>query len=303
MEMMRGTLTNRQRGFSLIEVMLVLVIFLIVSGAVFELLNASQIRYRAERDFLESFQGARLGVEIMVRDIHNAGYPPPYTFAGNLGAPPTPAAYPAPLVGPTCPPAGTWTDPACAPAALQTRFAMGILGLDAAGNVSTTCTVDTTNPTLSTCDIPNPWELVLELDIDPENPNPDATTGQTSQVEWVYYDLRAPVAPDVTSTLFRTVSPKQVGVSPTAAPSNVPFVEEIVQNPTGGAAAVTAANPAVFVYECDLDALVGPGVCLAENVKNVYINLRAQSTRPEIATGRMRQITVRGAGSRQYPNR
>ncbi|MGH9862810.1 MAG: prepilin-type N-terminal cleavage/methylation domain-containing protein, partial [Candidatus Acidiferrales bacterium] len=39
---------KRQQGFSLLEVMLVLGIFLVVSGAVFELLNVAQLRYRAE---------------------------------------------------------------------------------------------------------------------------------------------------------------------------------------------------------------------------------------------------------------
>ena len=306
---------KRQRGFSLIEVMMVLAIFLIISAAVFELLNASQIRYTAERDFLESFQGARLAVDLMVRDIHNAGYPPPYTFAGNLGAPPTPATYPVPLVGPNCPPSLTWTDPSCAPAVLQTRFATGILGLDAAGNVSTTCVVNTTNPGLSTCAVPNPWRLVLELDIDPENPIPDPITLLVPQVEWVYYDLRAPVAPETTSTLFRTVSPKRLGVSPIANPWNVPFVEEICQNPNvvvGGALPVPALNApancggnnvAVFTYECDPRMITAPGVCRAEHIKNVYINLRVQSTRPDIQTRQMRQITVRGAASRQYPSR
>jgi len=298
-----ASVRERQSGFSLVEVMMVLAIFLIISAAVFELLNASQIRYTAERDFLESFQGGRLAVELMVRDIHNAGYPPPYTFAGNLGAPPTPATYPAPVVGPNCPPSLTWTDPSCAPAILQTRFAVGILGLDAAGNVSTTCVVNTTNPTLSTCRIPNPWALVLELDIDPENPIPDPVTGLVPQVEWVYYDLRPPVAPDVTSTLFRTMSPKILGVSPIANPWNVPFVEEIVQNPTGGAAAVTAANPAVFTYECDPRMIITPGVCRAEHIKNVYVSLRVQSTRRDIQTQQFRQITIRGAASRQYPSR
>ncbi len=306
---------ERQRGFSLIEAMVVLAIFLILSAAIVQLLNTAQIRYTAERDFLESFQGGRLAVDLMVRDIRNAGYPPPYTFAGNLGAPPTPATYPAPLVGPNCPPSLTWTDPACAPAILQTRFAMGILGLDGAGNVSTTCTVNTLNPTLSTCRIPNPWEMVLELDIDPENPNPDLVTGLVPQVEWVYYDLRAPVAPDVTSTLFRTVSPKRLGASPIANPWNVPFVEEICQNSNVPLAAalpppvLTAptncggANAAVFTYECDPRMIITSGVCLAEHIKNVYINLRVQSTRPDIQTQQTRQITIRGAASRQYPSR
>src|SRR3972149_11498584 len=62
-------------GFSLIELMVVLVIFLIVTGAVFGLLNTAQIRYRSEQQFLDSLQGARTGLEQIARDIHRAGYP------------------------------------------------------------------------------------------------------------------------------------------------------------------------------------------------------------------------------------
>ena len=87
-------MNRQQQGFSLLEVMVVMTIFLVVAGTVFELLNVSQQRYRSEQQVLESFQGARLGMDLMVRDIHNAGYPPPYTFPGNLPSPPTPPGYP-----------------------------------------------------------------------------------------------------------------------------------------------------------------------------------------------------------------
>ncbi len=295
-----------QQGFSLIEVLMVLFIFLIVSGAVFQLLNTAQIRYKAEREFTESFQGARLAVDLMVRDIHNSGYPPAYSFAGNFGSPPTPVAYPP----------GIWSDPLLAPADLQRRFAIGILGVDAAGQPSTTCFVDTANMAASTCAVPSPFRLVLETDIDPENPNVDPLTGLRPQVEWVYYDLRPPVAGVPTSTLFRTVRPKQQAVSPIANPSNVPFVEQVCQNPivaVGGALPLPAAaapancggnNVPVFTYECD-SAMLIPGTqrCLAEHIRNVYINLRVQSLRPDIQTLGMRQITVRGMASRQYANR
>lgn len=273
---------GRERGFSLIELMMVLGIFLIVSGAVFQLLNVAQIRYRAEQEFIESFTGARLGVELMVRDIHNAGYPAPYTYPGNYGQPPTPLAYPA----------GTWDDPLAAPAAIQSRFAIGILGVTAGGAVSTTCTV---NGGASPCAIPNNWDLVLELDTDPEN------SGANPTVEWVRYNLTRPGGA-TTSTLFRTVNPKIVNGNPTLNPSIVPFVEEVVQDP---AVAVGAANPALFTYECDPPAvLVGTvNVCTAANVKNVYINLQVQSARADIQTRQFRRITVRGMSSRQYPTR
>ena len=65
-------------GFSLIELMVVLVIFLIVTGAVFGLLNVAQVRYRSEQQFLDSLQGAQTGLEQITRDIHRAGYPEPY---------------------------------------------------------------------------------------------------------------------------------------------------------------------------------------------------------------------------------
>lgn len=272
---------KRERGFSLMELMLVLAIFLVVSGAVFELLNAAQIRYRAEQQFLESFQGARLGVDLIIRDVHNAGYPPPITFPGNFAKPPTPAAYPA----------GTWTDPVLAPAGVQSRFAIGILGVTAGGAVSTTCTV---NGGATPCAIPNAWDLVLELDVDPENATP------APQIEWVRYNLPAPGGA-ATSTLFRTVLTKVVAGNPTTNQSIVPFVENVVQNST---LAVSAANPAVFTYECDpRQIIVGTNACLAEHVKNVYIALQVRSTRADIQTQQFRQITVRGMASRQYPSR
>jgi prepilin-type N-terminal cleavage/methylation domain-containing protein len=283
--MRETTMKNRQRGFSLIEVMMVLSIFLIVSAAIYGLLNTAQIRYRAEREFLESFQGARLGVELIVRDIHNAGYPPPHTFPGNLGSPPTPGgAYPA----------GTWRDPLAAPAALQDRFALGIVGISA-GNISTNCLVNTANMAASTCDTPDEWDLILETDVDPENP--------TQAVEWVRYDLPSRGGAD-TSTLFRTVNPKNIvgGASPLDNASNVPFVENITQDRD---AAVAAANPAVFTYECDplMADPVNPAICRAEHIKNVYVTLRVRSLRPDIQTQQFRVITIRGAGARQYPSR
>lgn len=69
--------TNRQYGFTLIELLVALGIFLLVIGAAFTLLSTSQQRYRTESQVLNSFQEARLGMDQMVRDINDAGFPPP----------------------------------------------------------------------------------------------------------------------------------------------------------------------------------------------------------------------------------
>lgn len=70
-----------QLGFSLIELLVALGIFLLVTGAAFTLLSSSQQRYQTDSQVLTSFQEARLGMDQMVRDINDAGYPPP-SFAG-----------------------------------------------------------------------------------------------------------------------------------------------------------------------------------------------------------------------------
>ena len=101
--------TNSQLGFSLIELLVALGIFLLVTGAAFTLLSSSQKRYQTDSQMLTSFQEARLGMDQMVRDINDAGYPPPsfvgtdptlYTktpFGWSTGYPSSPCA-----VGVTC---------------------------------------------------------------------------------------------------------------------------------------------------------------------------------------------------------
>jgi prepilin-type N-terminal cleavage/methylation domain-containing protein len=79
MKRMRGD--DSQLGFSLIELLVALGIFLVITGAAFTLLSSSQQRYQTDSQVLTSFQEARLGLDQIVRDIDDAGYPPP-SFVG-----------------------------------------------------------------------------------------------------------------------------------------------------------------------------------------------------------------------------
>lgn len=81
--MKRAIGTIRQNGFSLIELLVALGIFLVVTGAAFTLLGNSQQRYRTESQVLNAFQEARLGLDQIVRDVNDAGYPPPSFNAGD----------------------------------------------------------------------------------------------------------------------------------------------------------------------------------------------------------------------------
>lgn len=294
---------NTQKGFSLVELMVVLVIFVIVSGAIFRLLSTAQLRYRSEQQFLDAFQAGRTGVDLMIRDIHNAGYPPPYTYAGNLAQPtagPTPPTYDPAFL--------PWNAPTDAAPDLQRRFAVGIVGVRG-GAVDLNCVVNNPGDPFA-CDVPNSFDILLETDVDPETINPAVGT----QVEWVRYYLcwvqadgscRPNVVPAgaESSVLIRAIAPKVAGVNPTLATVwNVPFVENVMQHPelaVGAPFPDGTTNEALFVYEC----AGGLPSCTVEQIQNVYIALRVRSRQPDIQTRQLRQITLRGMARRLNPSR
>src|SRR3981081_2131757 len=74
---------TRQLGFTLIELLTALGIFLLICGAAFTLLSSSQQRYQTESQVLNSFQEARLGLDQIVRDVDDSGFPPPTFTDGN----------------------------------------------------------------------------------------------------------------------------------------------------------------------------------------------------------------------------
>ncbi|MBI1750805.1 MAG: type II secretion system protein [Acidobacteria bacterium] len=124
--------TTRRQGYSLIEMLVSMAVFTVLTGAVFGLLTASQQRYQMETEFLDTFQGARLAMDQLVRDIHVAGYPPANAVtAAVLAANPQKAALPF-----------AWSP----------------------GYPTTACTVGTT------CNVaggPAAFDLILETDVDP----------------------------------------------------------------------------------------------------------------------------------------
>lgn len=70
-----------QSGFTLVETLVSVALFLIVGGAIFSLLNLSQKRNQTEMQLVASFQDARLGLDQIIRDIDDSGYPPQNQFS------------------------------------------------------------------------------------------------------------------------------------------------------------------------------------------------------------------------------
>jgi prepilin-type N-terminal cleavage/methylation domain-containing protein len=70
-----------QSGFTLIELMVSVAIFVLICGAVFELMGTTQNRFKTESQVLGAFEEARLGLDQIVRDVNDAGYPPQNHFS------------------------------------------------------------------------------------------------------------------------------------------------------------------------------------------------------------------------------
>lgn len=67
-------LRNTQ-GFTILEMLIAMAVFLIICAAMFGLLQMSQTRYASENQLSASFQEARLALDQIVRDVNVAGYP------------------------------------------------------------------------------------------------------------------------------------------------------------------------------------------------------------------------------------
>jgi prepilin-type N-terminal cleavage/methylation domain-containing protein len=253
-----------QSGFSLIELMMVLVIFLIVSGAIFLLLNTAQVRGRAEQQQMEALQGARVAQELLTRDVNRAGYPA-------LNGYDTGAAI---VMN------GTYPD--------DKRVAVPFTGL-VGGAVNQACQVN------SNCDIPGPFALVIEADTNPEDGN--------EQVEWIYYYLANPIrfdgTPEQYCTLYRAQTSKATGGTPLAA--GTPLTEQVINRADGTCQpdATDPANAAIFTYTC----AGGAATCAPENIQEVYMDLPVRPLHQDIQTGQYRAITLHTLARRLNPSR
>jgi len=121
---------NRRAGFSLLEMLVVVAIFGIITGVVFQLLDLAQRRYKMESEVLGSFQGARLALDQITRDVHSSGYPPANQYS------------------------------AAVVAANPQRFAIPFAfspGYPAGCTMGGTCTTS-----------PTQWDVIVESDIDPQ---------------------------------------------------------------------------------------------------------------------------------------
>ena len=73
--MMKQPKLRASAGFSLVELMMVVLLLLIVVGALFSQIDRAQVRYRVEGQKLDLTQQEREFIDQFTRDLHQAGFP------------------------------------------------------------------------------------------------------------------------------------------------------------------------------------------------------------------------------------
>jgi len=273
-----------QRGFTLIEMLVALGIFLLVTGAAFTLLTSSQQQYQTETQVLNSFQEARLGLDQMVRDINVAGFPPP-TFV-NLD-----------------PTRVTSTPFAWSPGYPGTPCQIGTAG-------GGTC--------VTSADFaPGDFDIIIETE-----PNPLDLACAPCKVQWIRYQLQGTTLMRGMTTKVSGGNPDFAFTGANAVVPFVLNVVNNSPNLQIGQFQLSAAYPAlfpgnnpvpIFQYICDTpstpqnppqpcsDPATGPDNSPA-NIRDVMITLIVAAPLPDATTGRPRLVQLAGRGRRINPN-
>jgi prepilin-type N-terminal cleavage/methylation domain-containing protein len=273
--MKRTRSMRSQRGFSLIEMMLAAVIFVLLCGAAFALLSVAQQRYQTESQVLNSFQEARFALDDMVRDVNGSGYPPESSFSWNLQLKPhsyatTPVAW-----------------------------------AQSAGYPNTACQIGTGgggNCIGASDSTPGDFDLIVERNADPSQ----------STVQWTRYQLQNNVLSrgqtnktdvgDPDASTATTFVPYVQNVMNNATAAQIAQFRAVYPQMFPG------GNPVpIFTYVCATP--YGPQNCATaagsynspQNVSDIEITLIVMAPTADAQTGAPRLIELHGRGHSLNP--
>ena len=272
--MSRATDIKRQSGFTLIELLTALGIFLLITGAAFTLLSSSQQRYQTDSQVLTSFQEARLGLDQMVRDINDAGFPPPTFFSSSF-----------PLLSASSP-----------------------FGWSPGYTVPTPCQIGTGGG--GTCVTPGDFDIIIETNPNPQDAGSQVqwiryTLVGTTLMRGVAN--KAPSAdPAVNTSASGVLVPFVQNVVNNTCPPQLPLCQTAYPSIFPGGAPVP-----IFSYTCDTPTtsvypLPACPSALADNapanIRDVAITLIVAAPLPDAQTGFPRLVQLSGRGRRVNPN-
>jgi len=74
---MEARMRNDDSGFTLLELLIAMVLTLMVSGAIYGLIDGGQVAFRREPDMTDRQQNIRMAMDMIMRDVSNAGFGQP----------------------------------------------------------------------------------------------------------------------------------------------------------------------------------------------------------------------------------
>lgn len=265
------------RGFSILELLIAMAIFLAICAAMFELLRMSQQKFSGETQLSAAYQDARLAMDQIVRDFNIAGYPPADMFS-------------------VLPPSNQY---ALTPVAWISGYT-NVPPIPCSLGQSGTCGGN-----------PGDYDLVIETRVPPapgDQSNPAAN--------WICYHYDPASLTLFRAVVAKTLGgypplPSQV------AALGTPLLKNVVNNPGSLMSQVTAeyatmfpggtAQP-IFQYTCDNPP--GPPTPCSQasvnnnspkNIRDVDVLLIVMTPQPDMQTQGLKLVELYGRGHRSNP--
>jgi prepilin-type N-terminal cleavage/methylation domain-containing protein len=261
---------RNEQGFSLIEMMIAAVIFILLCGAAFGLLSLAQQRYQTESQVLNSFQEARFGLDEMVRDVNGSAYPAQNMFAFNPNVP------------------------------SGNLYAISAVAWDPNYTSGTPCLIGTGGG--GTCTTPGDFDLIVERDADYWHMDGVEWTRYSLQSGILSRSQTYKVVGgDPSATTAPAFVPYVQNVMNNASPSQIAQFQAVYPNMFPG------GNPVpVFSYYCTTP--FGTKLCASAgsynsplNVTDVEITLIVMAPSKDAQTGQVRLIELHGRGHSLNP--
>lgn len=264
-----------ERGFSILELLIAMGIFLAICAAMFELLRMSQEKYSGETQLSAAYQDSRLAMDQILRDFDVAGYPPADMFS----------VLPQPMYYATTPVA--WNP--------------GYTSV-----LQSPCTLNQPVVGGGTCITPGDYDLIIETHL--------ATTDPTDRtVKWVWYHLDQASFTLYREVVVKTTNDPLSEVQ--AGNSQTPFLKNVMNNPASQMSQITANYPTmfpgsvpqpIFQYTCDTPG--GPMPCYLagiynspKNIRDVDVTLIVRTPQQDLQTQSLKLVELFGRGHRSNP--
>jgi prepilin-type N-terminal cleavage/methylation domain-containing protein len=261
---------KRLAGFTLIELMTALAIFLLICGAAFSLLGMSQKRYQTESQVLNSLQEARLGLDQIVRDVNDSGFPPANQFSF------------------TVPPSG----------ALFTRLASSPFAWSPGSYPNSPCAIG------MGCTTPGDFDLIIETDINPQANDGVEWVRYQLQGQTLYrgFASKSGAPPATATSAAGVLAPFVQNVVNNASAAQIAQFQTYYPGMFPGGLPVP-----IFAYTCDTATTPLPCPSAGsynspQDIRDVGITLIVTTPMPDAQTGQPRLVALKGRGRRINPN-